>query len=238
MQKTIIIGILGVVDDEIVTRIQNTYIKAIEKFGGSPILLPYVERDESIDAFVSLCDGFLFTGGADIAPERYGETPKPTCGKVQKYRDELDFKAFYKAMKADKPILAICRGMQLVNAALGGTLYQDIPTEYETNMLHRQTEAVNEPSHAVNVITDTPLSAIAEGKTMIANSFHHQAIKDLAEGLAVTCEAEDGLIEGVYWTGDQYFRGYQWHPERLSANYLSNENVFAEFITFASKSKR
>ena len=227
---TPIIGILAEVDNDQTTSVKNSYVQAITMSGGTPILLPYVTDEQIIERFIDICDGFLFTGGADIEPKRYGETPKPTCGKPQIYRDELDFKAFYKAMKADKPILAICRGMQLVNAALGGTLYQDIPTEYETNMLHRQTESVNEPSHAVNVIPDTPLSTIAVGKTMMANSFHHQAVKKLADGCRIMATANDGIIEAIYHEEARYLRAYQWHPERLCIKDDDNRKIFDDFI--------
>ena len=227
---TPIIGLLAEIDDEQDTKLKSTYTKAIENSGGLPIILPYTENEDTIDRFIETCDGFLFTGGADIAPERYGETPKPTCGKPQKYRDELDFKAFYKALDSGKPILAICRGLQLVNAALGGTLYQDIPTEYETNMLHRQTESVNEPSHTVNVIPDTPLSAIAVGKSMMANSFHHQAVKKLADGCRIMATANDGIIEAIYHEEARYLRAYQWHPERLCHTDEGNRKLFDDFI--------
>ena len=114
MQDKIIIGILGIVDDEVITKLQNTYTKAIESSGGIPLLLPYVENDESIDTFVKICDGFLFTGGADIEPSRYGEEKKDTCGNIHPYRDELEFKAFEKIYPTGKPIMAICRGAQFV----------------------------------------------------------------------------------------------------------------------------
>ena len=210
-----IIGILAEVDNDLTTAVKNTYISAITASGGAPILLPYTTDDEAIDRFIDICDGFLFSGGADVEPERYGETPSPFCGVPRPYRDELDFKTFYKAMATDKPILAICRGMQLVNVALGGTLYQDIPSEYKTEMLHRQAEPVTSPSHDVNVITDTPLHVFTRKTRITANSFHHQAVKKLADGCKIMATADDGIIEAIYLDGERYLRAYQWHPERL-----------------------
>ena len=235
MHKPIIIGILGVVDDEIVTRIQNTYIKAIEKFGGSPILLPYVERDESIDAFVSLCDGFLFTGGADVDPRRYGEEIKATCGEIHEYRDDIEFRSFKKIYETKKPIMAICRGAQLVNAALGGTLYQDIPTEIIPCIPHKQTEPKDSHSHEVNVIDGTPLKALANSNRVRINSFHHQALKTLGDGIAVMATADDGVIEAVYSTKHPYLRAYQWHPERLFCADALNRAVFTDFVQACKK---
>ena len=179
MHETPIIGILGIVDDEIITKLQNTYTKAIEESGGAPILLPYVDKDTSIDAFVNLCDGFLFTGGVDVDPKHYGEDKKSTCGDVQPYRDALELKAFERIYQTKKPIMAICRGAQLVNVALGGTLYQDIPTEIKSAISHRQCEPNDAHSHKVNVIMNTPLRNLLANDRININSFHHQAIKTL-----------------------------------------------------------
>ena len=230
MHNTPIIGILGIVDDEIITKLQNTYTRAIEGSGGMPILLPYVEKDESIDEFVNLCDGFLFTGGVDVDPKYYGENKKSTCGDIQPYRDELEIKSFEKIYKTKKPIMAICRGAQLVNVALGGTLYQDIPTEIESYVLHKQCEPKDSPSHDVNVIENTPLFELARSERVKANSFHHQAIKALGNGLCVMATADDGIIEAVYSELYPYLRAYQWHPERLFDFDSLNHAVFEDFI--------
>ena len=203
-----IIGILAEVDSERVNTVQNTYIKAIEKSGGIPILLPYVEDDRTIECFINKCDGFLFTGGVDINPERYGEEKLPTCGDIQENRDDFEFKVFNKAINTEKPILAICRGIQLVNSALGGTLYQDIPSEVDTQISHRQTEAKFSPSHSVKVIKNTPLSILTEEIEISANSFHHQAIKKLGAGLEIMAVADDGIIEAVYSPQKRYLRAY------------------------------
>lgn len=226
-----IIGILAEVNDELTTAVKNTYIRAITVSGGAPVLLPYTDNDEAIDRFIDICDGFMFTGGADIDPSRYGEKQSPFCGSVRPYRDELDFKAFHKAMSTGKPILAICRGLQLVTAALGGTLYQDINTEVDTDMIHRQTEPVYSPSHGVNVLSDTPLFDLVGKDRIKANSFHHQAIKKLGNGCKIMATADDGIIEAIYLDGNRYLRAYQWHPERLCDSDESNRRIFDDFIS-------
>ena len=196
-----IIGMLAEVDDELSVKLQNSYVKAIERSGGIPIILPYVTDGETVKQFVELADGFCFTGGVDVEPRHYGEQTKDTCGDIQRARDELEFKVFEEVVHTNKPILAICRGIQFVNVALGGTLYQDIPTELETTMLHRQTEPKDTPSHEVNVLENTPLHELVGGANRItANSFHHQAIKTLGKGLAVMSRADDGIIEAVFGT--------------------------------------
>lgn len=226
-----IIGILAEVDEERATRIQNTYISAIENSGGIPLLLPYVESNDTIDEFIKLCDGFLFTGGADIEPCRYGEKTSPECGPIKLYRDELEFRILERAIKKDKPILAICRGIQLINVFFGGTLYQDIPTEFKTPILHKQIEDKNYPSHSVFAKEESPLYKLCGKSIITANSFHHQAIKKLGEGLSIMARAEDSIIEAVWSPSMRYLRAYQWHPERLYFTDECNKMIFDDFIS-------
>ena len=230
-----IIGILAEIDAERCARVQYTYVSAIEKAGGMPLLLPYITDSEDLERFAAICDGFFFTGGADIDPRRYGEETSPFCGSVCYFRDEVEFNAFNEIIKTDKPILAVCRGAQLVNAALGGTLYQDIPSETDTPIRHRQTADKNKPSHGVNILPDTPLFSLIGKEWMTANSFHHQAIKKLGEGLKVMATADDGIIEAVYHTEKSYLMAYQWHPERLCDTDTDNSLIFSDFIKACKK---
>ena len=226
-----VIGVLVEIDNELVAKAQSTYTHAIEKAGGTPLVLPYVD-DEAIEHFVSICDGFFFTGGADVDPRRYGEAAKEGLGEIQEYRDEVEFKVFQKVIKNSAPILAICRGAQLVNVAFGGTLYQDIPSEIHTQISHRQSEPKFSTSHDVKVIPNTPLHEITGAERIKANSFHHQSIKTLGEGLEIMALADDGIIEAVYLSGKQYVRAYQWHPERLFDTDKQSRLIFEDFITF------
>lgn len=225
-----IIAILTPVDDERSVNLLNTYSSAIERSGGTPIIIPYTESEDTLNEYVRLCDGVLFSGGCDIEPERFGEKTKETCGNIQKYRDALEFAFFKKAFELKKPIMAICRGIQVVNVALGGTLYQDIPTEIPSEIPHRQKEARSSPSHDVKIISDTPLMELIGKERMTANSFHHQAIKALGESLEVMALADDGIIEAVYYNGENYILGYQWHPERLCEINSDNKALFDNFI--------
>lgn len=225
-----IIGLLAEVDNELTTQVVHSYVRAIEGAGGTPIILPYVTDAEVIEHYAGLCDGFLFTGGVDVEPSRYGEETKPTCGEIQKYRDELEFALFERVLYTKKPIIAICRGAQLLNVALGGTLYQDIPSEIDTPISHRQSEPKFSPSHDVRVLEGTPLRELTSMERISANSFHHQALRGLGEGLRVMALADDGIIEAVYSTGEQYIRAYQWHPERICEINAQNKMIFEDFI--------
>ena len=230
-----IIGITASTVDTEYSRILHTYVKAIEENGGVPLLLPYVEAEETLDAYLSLCDGFFFTGGADIDPRYYGEEEKPTCGSTQPLRDAYEILLARKVLSIQKPILGICRGAQLLNVALGGTLWQDIPSELETDIPHRQDEPKWEPSHSVGILDGTPLSSLIGKKRMVANSFHHQALKRLGDGLAVMALADDGIVEAVYATDRPYLRAFQWHPERLYQLDADNRKLFSDFIEAARR---
>lgn len=224
------IGILSSVDAEGTSSIFFTYQHALEKNGALPLLLPYVEEPDVIDRFIELCDGFFFTGGVDIHPKYFGEEISPNCGEIQEKRDTIDLTVARKALESGKPILGICRGIQLLNVALGGSLYQDLPSERPSNISHRQAEDKFSYSHSVTVCKDSPLFALLGEERIPANSFHHQAIKALGRDLAVMAYADDGVIEGVYSTGAQYLRAYQWHPERLWEKNEANKAIFTDFI--------
>jgi putative glutamine amidotransferase len=233
-----LIGILGEIDNSFKAKINYPYVRAIEASGGIPVLLPYMECDETVEALVALCDGFLFTGGADVDPAHYGEERTPACGESQPNRDALELRVFKSAFKTQKPILGICRGTQLINVALGGTLYRDLPSERPGDVAHKQTEPKNDFSHSVNLLADTPLHRLVGVERMRANSFHHQAIKKLGVGLAVMATADDGVIEAVYLEGEHYLRAYQWHPERLCEEDAPSKLLFDDFIAACRAQKR
>lgn len=232
-----IIGIFASVDGEGRTSVLPSYAEAVEKTGGVPVLFPYTEDRRSLDRFLALCDGFLFAGGPDMDPAYYGEERSPSCGAVEEKRDTLDLEAFPRAYATGKPILGICRGAQLINVALGGTLYQDIPSELQTEIAHVQNEPKFSYSHEIRVLPATPLSALFGTCRVRVNSFHHQAIKSLGCGLSVMAAADDGVIEALYLMEKQYLRAYQWHPERLYGTDEYSQRIFRDF-TEACKETR
>jgi len=229
------IAIFASVDAERAAAVLHTYIHSIEESGGLPILIPYVKNKKLLDNVIALCDGFLFTGGGDLDPTLFGEALPPHCGKIEPLRDELDFAAISRTLVSGKPILGICRGIQVLNVALGGTLYQDIPTEYKTEICHSQTNGLHAHSHSVQIEKNTPLYSLLGVPKMPANSFHHQAIKVLGQGLVPMAFAEDGIIEAVYSTEHPFIRAYQWHPERLYDIDIHHKKIFDEFIQMCLK---
>ena len=230
-----LIGVLPNVDGEKKSKIENTYIKVIEASGGMAILLPYTANPESIERFVGLCDGFIFAGGADIEPARYGEEKHPLCGETTPYRDEVEFLAFEKIMKTEKPIMGICRGSQLINVALGGTLYQDIPSEIKTDLTHKQEHPHSEPAHEANVVSGSLLHSLIGKSRIHINSLHHQAIKELGDGLTPMAVADDGIIEAIVRTGKRLVWGFQWHPEKTFDNSADSKIIFKKFIEECGK---
>ncbi len=230
-----IIGLLVTTDDEGTVSAMRPYADAIAQSGGLPVILPYTEDDAAIAHYVALCDGFCFTGGVDIAPARYGEETSPACGVIQLLRDALELAVFRAAWQANKPLLGICRGAQVFNVALGGTLWQDLPSERPSPIAHRQVEEKFSPSHDVCVLPDTPLHALTGTARITANSFHHQAVKALGKDLVPMAYADDGVIEGFYHSTHPYLRAYQWHPERLCDTNAHNRLVFDDFIRHCCK---
>ena len=227
-----VIGIFPLVDDDANSTVRGDYVRSIEKSGGMAVMMPYTKDKDIVDRFVSMCDGFLFTGGFDVDPSRYGEERKESCGESHLLRDEVEFLAFERVFGADteKPILGICRGSQLVNVALGGTLYQDIPSEIGTELIHRQGKPHSAPSHSANVEKDSPLYALLCENQIPVNSLHHQCVKDVGKGLSVMARATDGVCEALYMPSREFLWLVQWHPERSYDADTRSKKIFDCFI--------
>jgi putative glutamine amidotransferase len=191
------------------------YMKAVEEAGGLPFMLPLTADEGHIAQIARLFDGFLFTGGHDINPELYGEEKEALCGEICHERDAMETALFRRVLELDKPAFGICRGLQFFNVALGGTLYQDLPTQFApgVKLNHRQSPPYAEPVHSVRIEPGTPLRRILEEDVLPVNSYHHQGIKRLAEPLAAAARAEDGLIEAAFLPDRKFVLAVQWHPE-------------------------
>ena len=205
------------------------YFDGIDKAGGIPIMLPFSKNESDIEQVCNLCDGFLFTGGHDVSPEVYQEERMKGTSPCLK-RDQLEAEVFKKAVEADKPVLGICRGIQFINAALGGTLYQDLPTQHPSDIAHRQPAPYDVPSHHVLIRKDSPLYECLKTEELPVNSCHHQAIKELAPGLKIMASATDGIIEAVYMPAKRFLWAVQWHPEFSYKNNESSMKIFKAFI--------
>ncbi len=221
-----LIGILPNMLDGGISSVGMSYTQAIEAAGGMPILLPYTTDGALLSRFAALCDGFLFTGGVDIHPARFGERISPACGQITPPRDEVELAAFRYVYPTGKPILGICRGCQLLNVALGGTVVQDIPSAVGSAVAHQRARASDPaPSHRVEILESTPLRELF-GASAVVSSYHHQAIGRLGAGLEVMATAADGVIEAAFAPAHPFLWAIQWHPERDA----SGEVIFRAFV--------
>lgn len=229
------IGLFVTVDAEKNRSAMCDYVHAIEEAGATPLLLPYTLEPSDVERYAGLLDGFLFTGGVDIDPTYYGEEALPGLGEVSHPRDEAEMLAFPIIYQTGKPIMGICRGAQLINVALGGSLYQDIPSQLGESFPHRQTAPKYDYAHSATVLEGTPLAALIGAGEHMINSFHHQSVKKAGKGLEVMAVAPDGVIEALYSKEHPYLMAYQWHPERLCARDEGEMRLFIDLVENARK---
>lgn len=193
------------------------YISAVEGMGGTGVLVTPAHDDGSIDRLLDLVAGVVLTGGEDVEPRHYGQDPHPKLGATNPARDEMELKVAAGALERRMPVLGICRGFQLLNVALGGTLYQDIPSQLGGDLTHEQTAAIGARWHSARVEPESRLNEIFGTTDLFINSFHHQAVHRLGDGLRAVAWAEDGVIEGAEAPDAPWIFGVQWHPERGEA---------------------
>jgi putative glutamine amidotransferase len=216
--------------------VHTEYTTAIQSAGGLPILIPIEYPLLQVDALRRICAGILLTGGGDINSMLFNGEPHPSIGTPCDKRDALEQAIINKAVQTDWPLLGICRGHQMLNVALGGTLYTHIPAQYPNSLDHQASEDMDHEhlAHEVRLDPDTELCRILGLENMQVNSRHHQAVKDLAPILKVTARSSDGLIEGIELPGHRFCQGVQWHPESLQ-NLEEQRRLFSEFIKAAGK---
>jgi putative glutamine amidotransferase len=210
-------------------RITHYYAKAIMAAGGLPIILPYTKEANIIEAYLDVLDGLLLTGGIDVDPYYYHEEPSPNLGFICPERDAFEFALVLGAFKRKKPILAICRGMQILNIALGGTIWQDINHAGFFCHKHMQEAPKWYPTHEIILETESRLFHIlGQQGHLRVNSFHHQAVKDIPPAFRVCARSQDQLIEAIEYD-DFYCLGVQWHPECME-NDLIQFQLFQSFV--------
>ena len=205
---------------------------------GVPIMLPLTSDTAQIKKICMTVDGLLFTGGQDVCPGLYGCEQRDCCGPICKERDDMEIALFAEATtNSDLPILGVCRGLQLFNVILGGTLFQDLHSEYRRNVEveHEQKAPPDTLTHPVSIEKRSPLYALFGADSITVNSGHHQAICELAPRFESMSYAEDGLIEAAYMPGKQFVWAVQWHPECTLHDHNSHL-LFDAFVGACKKS--
>ncbi len=211
------------------TMVSLDYSNSVINSGGIPVILPITDNFEVIKEQVKYFDGLILSGGGDPDPNLYGEDCLQELGDITPERDTFELAILEEFLKTKKPILGICRGLQLMNVFYGGTLYQDIKY-VDTNIQHKQKWLADLPTHDINILENNILFEIF-GKKARTNSFHHQMIKDLGRELTSIATANDGVIEAIQNKNYPFFYGVQWHPEMMaSRGNLGMKKIFDKFI--------
>jgi putative glutamine amidotransferase len=213
----------------------RTYVEAVAIAGGAPVLIPLNLDEGALRAIYERLDGLLLAGGVDVHPRHYGEAVHEKCGEIDEARDAVELTLTRWALVEGLPFLAICRGIQVLNVAAGGTLYQDIASQVPGSLKHDYWPDYprNLLPHQVTVHNDSHLAAILGGTRVAVNSLHHQAVKDLAPRFRIVARADDGLIEAIEGHDHPFALGVQWHPEELVEDAPPTRRLFEEFVSAA-----
>jgi putative glutamine amidotransferase len=227
----------------------DAYTKAVLGAGGLPVILPIaiaepvlspepsrrIEGPALVEEYLKTIDGLIMTGGADIHPCFYGQIVLERCGEIDEERDRFEVELIHGARGRDLPFLGICRGLQVLNVALGGTLYQDLSYRAGTDPAHMSSrERRGEPAHGVAITPGSHLAAIIGARELPVTSTHHQVIRDLAPGLTVSAVAPDGVIEGIEGPG-RFLIAVQWHPERMARRHPEQLALFRALVERAKR---
>jgi putative glutamine amidotransferase len=218
--------------DVSVARLRTTYLAALENAQLVPIVAAPLRDPSAAEALIGRVDGLVLTGGADVNPALYGEEPHPMLGALSDIRDEWEVTLVHAARRNNIPLLAICRGAQILNVALGGSLIQDLPSQHPGDINHDPDKPRNTRTHSVELPAETRLARAVGLTNFDVNSVHHQSIDRVADDLRVVAIAPDGVIEGIESSADSawWCVGVQWHPEDLiQATESWDRDIFAAF---------
>lgn len=189
------------------------YLDGLKRVGLDAFIFPLTDDEEELHRLADLCDGILLTGGHDVNPALYHESPLNQSVVWNDVRDRMDQTVIRYSLQQDKSILGICRGIQILNVSLGGTLFQDLPSQHPSAAGHHMDPPYDRPCHEVKIVGGTPLYSLLQKDRLPVNSIHHQAIRNLSPRLQEMAVSEDGLIEAVCMPGKKFVWGIQWHPE-------------------------
>ncbi|WP_455581151.1 gamma-glutamyl-gamma-aminobutyrate hydrolase family protein [Dysosmobacter sp.] len=231
MMKKPVIGVMPLWDDRLESLwMLPGYLDGLRQAGALPVILPLETEEADIRQLYGLCDGLLFTGGHDVDPALYGAAPLPECGPPCRRRDALEASLFRLALEAGTPVLGICRGLQLINALLGGTLYQDLPTQRPGSVSHVMRPPYDRVIHPVALEAGGTLHRLTGQAALGVNSYHHQGIRTLAPALRADACAPDGLIEAVTCPEHPFLLAVQWHPEFSFRRDGASQAIFRAFV--------
>lgn len=212
--------------------VPQSYLQALEMAGAAPLLIPNTGRESTLRTLYRQLDGLLLAGGGDIDPTHFGEEPHPQLGQVEAQRDWVELTLIPWALADGMPILGICRGIQTLNVAAGGSIWQDIAAQVPAAIRHRYYPdyPFDRLSHSVQLELDSRLEMILGDREIDVNSLHHQAVKEVGKELHVTARAPDGMIEGLEGDGEAWVVGVQWHPECLLEKVPIMQRLFEAFV--------
>jgi len=214
--------------------VNNDYVAAVERAGGIPLIIPVVRGQDVAERQAECADALLISGGYDIDPLLYGEEPHRALEFVYRDTDIFQLRTIKTALATRRPLLAICKGIQLLNVACGGTIYQDLEEIPDSFVKHSQNRKRSCPSHTV-VAEEGSVIAGLFGTAFPVNSYHHQAVKDVGRGLKVTCRAMDGVVESLEMEGETFVVGVQWHPEMMMSGGDEMLPLFLRLVEEAEK---
>lgn len=216
--------------------VNSAYLHAIEEAGGIPVPIPPQLEAWAREEIFARCDSFLLTGGGDLDPATFNEPPHPTLYEVAPARDRLEIALVQHAVEVAKPLLAVCRGIQVLNVALGGSLFQDVASDPGTQIQHQQEKdgkPRDEPTHPVKIVSGSRLAQVLGATELLVNSMHHQAVKTPGRGLVSVAFAPDMIVEGVEpedADSSRFLLGVQWHPEELTRKDPSARRLFSALV--------
>ena len=213
-------------------------VHAVQEAGAIAVVLPPTDDPSTIERLLNTLDGFVFTGGRDVDPAHYGETPFNDTVVVSPERDAFELPLVRGAVERDMPVLAICRGCQVLGVAMGGSLWQDVPSQRPDSQIHWQKAPRDHTTHSVTITSGTRLDgilALGDTRELEVNTFHHQAIKEVPSILVASAYASDGCIEGVEAPSKKFVVGVQWHPEFLAPGYEVHRRLFEALVAASSQ---
>jgi putative glutamine amidotransferase len=218
--------------DKKMAYIKDGYCEGVNKAGGLAVLLPATEEEGILEQIVNDLDGFLISGGPDVDANYYGEDNLPFNGEISPVRDILEIFLVKKAIALNKPVFGICRGAQIMNVALGGTLFQDIEGQNKENIMlkHDQSAPKWYPTHDITIDAGSKVWNSCKSEVLRVNSFHHQAVKEVAPGFKVTARSKDSIIEAIEHINHRFAVGVQWHPELMWQVNPEFLNMFKDFV--------